>query len=186
MPVPTHWNTQAFSSVLAISHAKKANMCFDLWGGKIISWVTLLGIKDFMKLSKQKQIKNRELWNATHFMHNSWSCYMRINYLTESSKGRQKIWWNFYVLIICSELMLIKKGLIYIHIWGTAYQEKEWGLAGNIKVFICGRKMWPTRDRRTESLLKLFTAFLPQNVNLVYIHIFPVLAGMKIKFNLVR
>lgn len=46
--------------------------------------------------------------------------------------------------------------------------------------------MWPTRDRHTESFLKLSKASLPQNVDLLYIHIFPVLAGMKIKFNLVR
>jgi len=57
------------------------------------------------------------------------------------------------MLIICSELMLIKRGLIYIRIWGTAYQKKEWDLAGNIKVFICSRKMWPTRDRHAESFL---------------------------------
>lgn len=116
------------------------------------------GLKFFLWNRINKQITNgcRGNYGVLNVSCTSPNCgQMSINYLTEPLERRQ-IWWNFYALIICLELILIKRGLIYIHIWGTAYRKKELDLTGNIKVFICSRKMWPTRDRPTESILKPF------------------------------
>lgn len=73
-------------------------------------------------------------------------------------------------------LRLIKRGLIYIHSWEIAYQAREWGLAGNIRISI-----WVGKCGLLE-IGTLKTPYLKMSIFHVVIFPFPLsaLAGMRL------